>query len=27
LFMNFEEMLGADFENGLSKLKTILEEQ
>lgn len=27
LFMNFEEMLGADFENGLGKLKTILEEQ
>ncbi len=27
LFMNMEKMIGKDFENGLSKLKTLLEQQ
>lgn len=27
LFMNFEEMIGGDFQQGLSKLKTIIENQ
>ena len=27
LFMDFDKMMGEDFETGLSKLKTILEEK
>jgi len=27
LFMNMEKMIGKDFENGLAKLKTLLEQQ